>query len=114
MRTLLLVFCVRSAPPRRAGHRIVIQPEERGDHGAAAELPHAVAETRCAVTPGHDDAAGRSLAPAARKRWARRRRVCETAPCGAGRVDGTLLVINGDAILDSGAWSPRRDRVGGR
>ncbi|HZH81409.1 MAG TPA: polymer-forming cytoskeletal protein, partial [Gemmatimonadales bacterium] len=105
---MLLVLCALALfGPRLAiaqDTAIVIQPESGGVFVRPPELPHEVAEeaVRRYNAPTTTRLVGRSRLPAGNE-WRGDVAVRNGAIVMAGRIDGTLLVINGDAILDSGA-----------
>src|SRR3989440_8550315 len=83
---------------------IVIQPESAGIMVPPPELPHAVGEdaVRRYNAPTTTRLVGRARLPHGNE-WRGDVAVRNGTVVVAGRVDGTLLVINGDAILDTGA-----------
>src|SRR5690348_8646910 len=83
---------------------IVIQPESGGVVVRPPELPRAVAEdaVRRYNAPTTTRLVGRSRLPRGNA-WRGDVAVRNGAILVAGRIEGTLLVINGDAILDSSA-----------
>ena len=83
---------------------IVIQPESGGVFVRPPELPREVAEdaVRRYNAPTTTRLVGRSQLPAGNE-WRGDVAVRNGSLVLAGRIEGTLLVINGDAILDSGA-----------
>src|SRR6266699_668602 len=108
-----IAACAGSASSRRGTWRddttggppaIVIQPESAGIMVPPPELPHAVAEdaVRRYNAPTTTRLVGRARLPHGNE-WRGDVAVRNGTVVVAGRVDGTLLVINGDAILDSGA-----------
>ncbi len=106
MRALVLVVlcALGTAVAAAQDTAIVIQPESAGLMVPPPELPHAVAED---VVRRYNAATttrlvGRSRLPHGNE-WRGDVAVRNGTVVVAGRVDGTLLVINGDAILDSGA-----------
>src|SRR4029077_14147403 len=106
MRTCLLLFLCGS-PPRLATAQdtaIVIQPESGGVVVRPPELPREVAEdaVRRYNAPTTTRLVGRARLPAGNE-WHGDVAVRNGAVVIGGRIEGTLLVINGDAILDSGA-----------
>src|SRR5213595_1335030 len=106
MRALVLVvLCALGATVAAAQDTaIVIQPESAGIMVPPPELPHAVAEdaVRRYNAPTTTRLVGRARLPHGNE-WRGDVAVRNGSVVVAGRVDGTLLVINGDAILDSGA-----------
>lgn len=83
---------------------IVIQPESGGIVVRPPELPRAVAEeaVRRYNAPTTARLVGRSRVPRGNA-WIGDVAVRNGAITVGGRIEGTLLVINGDAIVDSGA-----------
>jgi len=106
MRAFVLLVLCASAPGFAAAQdtAIVIQPESGGVVIRPPELPREVAEdaVRRYNAPTTTRLVGRSRLPAGNE-WRGDVAVRNGAIVMAGRIDGTLLVINGDAILDSGA-----------
>jgi len=106
MRALVLVVlcALGSAVAAAQDTAIVIQPESAGIMVPPPELPHAVAEeaVRRYNAATTTRLVGRSRLPRGNE-WRGDVAVRNGTIVVAGRVDGTLLVINGDAILDSGA-----------
>jgi hypothetical protein len=106
MRALVLVVLCALGPAAAAAQdtAIVIQPESAGIMVPPPELPHAVAEdaVRRYNAATTTRLVGRSRLPHGNE-WRGDVAVRNGTVVVAGRVDGTLLVINGDAILDSGA-----------
>jgi surface antigen Omp85-like protein len=106
MRTLVLVALGALGPAVAAAQdtAIVIQPESAGAMVRLRELPHAVAEeaVRRYNSATTTRLVGRSRLPHGNE-WRGDVAVRNGAVVVAGRVDGTVLVINGDAILDSSA-----------
>src|SRR5213596_2483198 len=106
MRALVLVvLCALGATVAAAQDTaIVIQPESAGIMVPPPELPHAVAEdaVRRYNAPTTTRLVGRARLPHGNE-WRGDVAVRNGTVVVAGRVDGTLLVINGDAILDTGA-----------
>src|SRR3989449_11327602 len=106
MRALVLVvLCALGATVAAAQDTaIVIQPESAGIMVPPPELPHAVAEdvVRRYSAPTTTRLVGRARLPHGNE-WRGDVAVRNGTVVVAGRVDGTLLVINGDAILDTGA-----------
>src|SRR3989440_7125172 len=106
MRALgLVVLCALGATAAAAQDTaIVIQPDSAGFMVQPPELPHAVAEdaVRRYNAATTTRLVGRSRLPHGNE-WRGDVAVRNGSVVVAGRVDGTLLVINGDAILDSGA-----------
>jgi len=106
MRALVLVvLCALGATVASAQDTaIVIQPESAGIMVPPPELPHAVAEdaVRRYNAPTTTRLVGRARLPHGNE-WRGDVAVRNGTVVVAGRVDGTLLVINGDAILDTGA-----------
>jgi surface antigen Omp85-like protein len=106
MHALVLVTLGALGPAVAAAQdtAIVIQPESAGVMVRLHELPHAVAEeaVRRYNAATTTRLVGRSRLPHGNE-WRGDVAVRNGAVVVAGRVDGTLLVINGDAILDSGA-----------
>src|SRR5438046_982650 len=106
MRALVLVvLCALGATVAAAQDpAIVIQPESAGIMVPPPELPHAVAEdaVRRYNAPTTTRLVGRARLPHGNE-WRGDVAVRNGTVVVAGRVDGTLLVINGDAILDTGA-----------
>src|SRR6266550_4718681 len=106
MRALVLVvLCALGATAAAAQDTaIVIQPESAGIMVPPPELPHAVAEdaVRRYNAPTTTRLVGRARLPRGNE-WRGDVAVRNGTVVVAGRVDGTLLVINGDAILDTGA-----------
>jgi surface antigen Omp85-like protein len=106
MRALVLVALGALGPAVAAAQdtAIVIQPESAGMMVRLAELPHDVAEeaVRRYNAATTTRMVGRSRLPRGNE-WRGDVAVRNGAVVVAGRVDGTLLVINGDAILDSSA-----------
>src|SRR4029077_6647805 len=106
MRGLTLVaLCLLGATVAAAQDTaIVIQPESAGAMVRPPELPHAVAED---VVHRYNAATttrlvGRSRLPAGNA-WRGDVAVRSGPVIVGGRVEGTLLVINGDAVLDTTA-----------
>src|SRR5437867_7151909 len=106
MRALVLVVlcALGTAVAAAQDTAIVIQPESAGIMVPPPELPHAVAEdaVRRYNAATTTRLVGRSHLPHGNE-WRGDVAVRNGTVVVAGRVDGTLLVINGDAILDSGA-----------
>ena len=106
MRALVLVVlcALGTAVAAAQDTAIVIQPESAGIMVPPPELPHAVAEdaVRRYNAATTTRLVGRSRLPRGNE-WRGDVAVRNGTVVVAGRVDGTLLVINGDAILDSGA-----------
>jgi hypothetical protein len=106
MRALVLVVLCALAPGVAAAQdtAIVIQPESGGVVVLPPELPRAVAEdaVRRYNAPTTTRLVGRSRLPHGNE-WRGDVAVRNGAVTIGGRVEGTLLVINGDAILDSNA-----------
>ena len=106
MRALVLVVlcALGTAVAAAQDTAIVIQPESAGIMVPPPELPHAVAEdaVRRYNAATTTRLVGRSRLPHGNE-WRGDVAVRNGTVVVAGRVDGTLLVINGDAILDSGA-----------
>src|SRR5437762_11525955 len=106
MRALVLVVlcALGSAVAAAQDTAIVIQPESAGIMVPPPELPHAVAEeaVRRYNAATTTRLVGRSRLPRGNE-WRGDVAGRNGTIVVAGRVDGTLLVINGDAILDSGA-----------
>jgi len=106
MRALVLVVLGVLGPALAAAQdtAIVIQPESAGMVLRLPELPHAVAEDaiRRYNAPTTTRLVGRSRLPRGNE-WRGDVAVRNGAVLVAGRVEGTLLVVNGDAVLDSGA-----------
>ena len=106
MRALVLVVLCALAPGVAAAQdtAIVIQPESGGVVVLPPELPRAVAEdaVRRYNAPTTTRLVGRSRLPHGNA-WRGDVAVRNGAVTVGGRVEGTLLVINGDAILDSNA-----------
>src|SRR3989454_10049560 len=104
MRVLLLVVLCALGPAVAAAQdtAIVIQPESAGVMVPPPELPHAVAEdaVRRYNAATTTRLVGRSRLPHGNE-WRGDVAVRNGVVVVAGRVEGTLLVINGDAILDS-------------
>src|SRR5437899_2993626 len=96
--------CARHRRRRRAGHRHRDPARERWADGPAARAAHAVAEdaVRRYNATTTTRLVGRARLPHGNE-WRGDVAVRNGTVVVAGRVDGTLLVINGDAILDSGA-----------
>jgi len=107
MRVLVLVVLGALGPAVAAAQdtAIVIQPESAGVMVPPPELPHAVAEdaVRRYNAATTTRLVGRSRLPHGNE-WRGDVAVRNGVVVVAGRVEGTLLVINGDAILDSSAW----------
>ena len=102
---VLVVLCALGATVAAAQDTaIVIQPDSAGLMVQPPELPHAVAEdaVRRYNAATTTRLVGRSHLPHGNE-WRGDVAVRNGSVVVAGRVDGTLLVINGDAILDSGA-----------
>src|SRR5436309_6917216 len=102
---VLVVLCALGATVAAAQDTaIVIQPDSAGLMVQPPELPHAVAEdaVRRYNAATTTRLVGRSHLPHGNE-WRGDVAVRNGTVVVAGRVDGTLLVINGDAILDSGA-----------
>ena len=104
---LVLLVVVGLAPPSLAAAQdtaIVIQPESGGVVLRPPELPRGVAEdaVRRYNAPSTTRLVGRSRLPRGNA-WQGDVAVRSGAVVVAGRIEGTLLVINGDAILDSSA-----------
>src|SRR5216117_2821465 len=106
MRALVFVVLGALGPALAAAQdtAIVIQPESTGLVLRLNELPHAVAEdaVRRYNAATTTRLVGRSRLPSGNE-WRGDVAVRNGTVVVAGRVDGTLLVINGDAILDTGA-----------
>src|SRR5207253_5215409 len=106
MRALVLVvLCALGATVAAAQDTaIVIPPKSAGIMVPPPELPHAVGEdaVRRYNAPTTTRLVGRARLPTGNE-WRGDVAVRNGAIVMAGRIDGTLLVINGDAILDSGA-----------
>jgi hypothetical protein len=106
MRPLVLVVLCALGPAVAAAQdtAIVIQPETAGVMVPPPELPRAVAEeaVRRYNAPTTTRLVGRSRLPAGNA-WRGDVAVRNGPVIVSGRVEGTLLVINGDAVLDSGA-----------
>lgn len=106
MRALVLVLlgvCM-STPAAAQDTAIVIQPESGGIVVRPPELPRAVAEEAVRRYNAATTArlVGRSRVPRGNA-WIGDVAVRNGAITVGGRIEGTLLVINGDAIVDSGA-----------
>src|SRR5256885_1806424 len=102
---VLVVLCALGATVAAAQDTaIVIQPDSAGLMVQLPELPHAVADdaVRRYNAATTTRLVGRSRLPHGNE-WRGDVAVRNGSVVVAGRVDGTLLVINGDAILDSGA-----------
>ena len=106
MRTLLLALLGVLGPALVAAQdtAIVIQPESAGVTVQPQELPRLVAEEaiRLYNAPSTTRLVGRSRLPRGNE-WRGDVAVRNGAVWVGGRVQGTLLVINGDAALDSTA-----------
>src|SRR5437867_3840218 len=106
MRALVLVVlcALGTAVAAAQDTAIVIQPESAGVMVPPPELPHAVAEdaVRRYNAATTTRLVGRSRLPHGNE-WRGDVAVRNGVVVVAGRVEGTLLVINGDAILDSSA-----------
>src|SRR5438046_2399529 len=106
MRALVLVvLCALGATVAAAQDTaIVIQPERAGIMVPPPERPHAGAEEAGgrANAPRTTRLVGRARLPHGNE-WRGDVAVRNGTVVVAGRVDGTLLVINGDAVLGSGA-----------
>jgi hypothetical protein len=106
MRALVLVVLGALAPGLAAAQdtAIVIQPESGGIVVRPPDLPRAVAEdaVRRYNAPTTTRLVGRSHLPSGNA-WHGDVALRNGAIWIAGRIEGTLLVINGDAILDSSA-----------
>src|SRR5213592_1874002 len=102
---VLVVLCALGATVAAAQDTaIVIQPESAGIVVPPPELPHAVAEdaVRRYNAPTTTRLVGHARLPHGNE-WRGDVAVRNGTAVVAGRVEGTLLVINGDAILDTGA-----------
>ena len=106
MRTVVLVVlcALGTAVAAAQDTAIVIQPESAAIMVPPPELPHAVAEdaVRRYNAATTTRLVGRSRLPHGNE-WRGDVAVRNGSVVVAGRVEGSLLVINGDAILDSGA-----------
>ena len=106
MRALVLTSLLALGPVIAAGQdtAIVIQPESAGVAVQPQELPRLVAEEaiRLYNAPTTTRLVGRSRLPRGNE-WRGDVAVRNGAVWIGGRVQGTLLVINGDALLDSTA-----------
>src|SRR4029077_4433706 len=106
MRAFVLLVLGAVAPGVAAAQdtAIVIQPESGGVVVRPPELPREVAEdaVRRYNAPTTTRLVGRARLPAGNE-WHGDVAVRNGAVVIGGRIEGTLLVINGDAILDSGA-----------
>src|SRR5438034_453081 len=106
MRTLVLALLGVLGPALVTGQdtAIVIQPESAGVTVQPLELPRLVAEEaiRLYNAPSTTRLVGRSRLPRGNE-WRGDVAVRNGAVWVGGRVQGTVLVINGDAVLDSTA-----------
>src|SRR5213596_3303494 len=106
MRALVLVVlcALGTAVAAAQDTAIVIQPESAGIMVPPPELPHAVAEdaVRRYNAATTTRLVGRSRLPHGNE-WRGDVAVRNGAVSVGGRIQGTLLVVNGDASIDSGA-----------
>src|SRR5881296_3925989 len=106
MRTLVLALLGVLGPALVTGQdtAIVIQPESAGVIVPPPELPRLVAEEaiRLYNAPTTTRLVGRARLPRGNE-WRGDVAVRNGAAWVGGRVQGLLLVINGDAVLDSAA-----------
>jgi hypothetical protein len=106
LRRVIALVLALAAPPLAAAQdtAIVIQPESASVAAAPPELPRAVAEeaVRLFNAPTTTRLVGPARLPAGNA-WRGDVAVRTGGVAVAGRVEGTLLVINGDAALDSSA-----------
>jgi surface antigen Omp85-like protein len=104
--SVLSVLCVLGSTVAAAAQdtAIVIHPESAAVGFHPEELPHLVAEeaVRFYNAPTTTRLVGRSRLPSGNE-WRGDVAVRNGAVSVAGRIQGTLLVINGDASMDSGA-----------
>ena len=105
MKTLLLALLV-AAPAGIAAQdtAIVINPETSGMHFTPPELPRQVADSAIAFfnAPGTSRLVGRTEIPAGTV-WRGDVAVRNGPVILAGRIEGSLMVINGDLVLKAGA-----------
>jgi hypothetical protein len=110
MRAFVLLVLCASAPRLAAAQdtAIVIQPESGGVVVRPPELPRDVAEdaVRRYNAPTTTRLVGRSRLPAGNE-WRGDVAVRNGAVAIAGRIEGTLLVINGDVIVVGGTVARR-------
>src|SRR5260370_32049602 len=105
MRSALLLFGLL-APAAAAAQdtAIVIHPESAGVHLAPPELPRVVVEEmiRFYTAPATTHLVGRTRLPHGNE-WRGNVAIRNGPALIGGRIQGSLLVINGDAILNPGA-----------